>query len=41
MKHNMGHYQKMEQSSKAKRKKLIANFFFFYGIVLLTWAYRI
>ena len=37
----MGHYQKMEQSRKAKRKKLIVHFFFFNGIVLLTGAYRI
>ena len=37
----MGHYQKMEQSRKAKRKKLVVHFFFFNGIVLLTGAYRI
>ena len=37
----MGHYQKMEQSRKAKRKKLIVHFFFFNGIVLVTGAYRI
>ena len=34
-----GHYKKkMEQSRKAKRKKLIAHFSFFNGIVLLTGA---
>ena len=27
---NMGHYQKMEQSRKAKRKKLVVNIFFFF-----------
>ena len=37
----MGHYQKMEQSRKAKRKKIIAYFFFFNGMVLSTEAYRI
>ena len=38
----MGHYQKMEQSRKAKRKKkIIVQFFFLDGTVLLTRAYRI
>ena len=37
----MGHYQKMEQSRKAKRKNIIVQFFLFNEIVLLTRAYII
>ena len=36
----MGHYQKMEHSNPERQneKKIIAHFFFFNGIVLLTGA---